>query len=1043
MNELKQRVRALSTELPSRDVGSRGEELASETLADDLYNLGLQTDIDGFTCPGNLRVSRSFYFLLGFLAAVICLFVPALRILALIVGIAALALLYLSYVKTDPLGSIITKYESQNVVARYVPQGLSDSPRRGKVVITAYYDVQKPSLFQMPAIRSYYPIVRLVVIGAVIGIPVFTFLAMLPFPGVVSTVFAVIAMIGGVINLICIVDQLLGTFLKTPKGANNNAAGLAVMCTLAEKVVTADVRAPLYDDEYEDEQYDEADEAAETVAAFDEAAPEAAPRAERRPRKRAADDGFARAAELAALAQSERDQAVEEAWSDVSGSADTAAVDAPAFAEAVVPVVEEAAPAAPAPAPAPAEPAPAPAEVAQAPVAEPVQAEPAKQPAKPADPSPEVVAASRGSIQSRYAYPAPAPRKKTSSKAPSWWQKVEDEKQSGEIGRRAADGNMTLRSRYADAPANTTPAAPMEPVQQEVAPVVEPIPDFVIEPAAEAAPAQPVAEAAPAPVQPAPPAVEPAPEPVAPAAPVEAAPVQPAPAEDVAPEAVQPAEPVEDAPVAGEIPEDPVNVPVDPDSTVSFTPVPVEEALADEPQAESEPQEEPRSYEEPLLVPESGVDWPSGSYKFSRNRYDGTADDEVEAGEEYQPDISDYLRSNYMLDGTSAPEIPQVASNDDTLIQEGEGWLDAGETVMIDAVPAAEEPVEEHAPAHRAEYQPPAIDRTSEVPASLLNLPVVGGLGGDLSSAEGTQSGFGLADDDFTRDITEEKNLTGSFAPVSASGVLEPVTAEMLEQYNEEGGDIHIDDAVDYAYEDQLDVEGSFAAAREVEMPKKSRFSLFGRKKKRRGDDMGSASAWLGVDDDYNARDEGASIGSWDNFDDEDDGWDGGAYGGATREQNRDAVDALSDELLNKEIWFVALGASGAGSYGMRNLLKTHGGEMRHSRIINLEAIGAGELCFTASEPVLLSSKKTDPRLQKLISKAGKAARVKVDPIDLSWRPTEATAAIDSRARAISIIGVDGNTTPGWRWKDDVEDIVEDSNLQDAYKLLIEIIKGC
>ena len=40
----------------------------------------------------------------------------------------------------------------------------------------------------------------------------------------------------------------------------------------------------------------------------------------------------------------------------------------------------------------------------------------------------------------------------------------------------------------------------------------------------------------------------------------------------------------------------------------------------------------------------------------------------------------------------------------------------------------------------------------------------------------------------------------------------------ILEQYNEDGGDIHIDDAVDYAYEEQQGEDGSFAAAREVDI---------------------------------------------------------------------------------------------------------------------------------------------------------------------------------------------------------------------------------
>ena len=49
---------------------------------------------------------------------------------------------------------------------------------------------------------------------------------------------------------------------------------------------------------------------------------------------------------------------------------------------------------------------------------------------------------------------------------------------------------------------------------------------------------------------------------------------------------------------------------------------------------------------------------------------------------------------------------------------------------------------------------------------------------------------------------------------------------------------------------------------------------LFGRKKK---NDQDSMSDWLGVEDDYDAKKSGRGIGSWDNFEDDNDGWKGGA----------------------------------------------------------------------------------------------------------------------------------------------------------------------
>lgn len=72
-------------------------------------------------------------------------------------------------------------------------------------------------------------------------------------------------------------------------------------------------------------------------------------------------------------------------------------------------------------------------------------------------------------------------------------------------------------------------------------------------------------------------------------------------------------------------------------------------------------------------------------------------------------------------------------------------------------------------------------------------------------------------------------------------------------------------------------------------------------------------SDWLGVEDDYDAKKSGRGIGSWDNFEDDNDGWKGGATSsdGASSEDMLSAVASMGDdELLGHDIWFVATGAS-------------------------------------------------------------------------------------------------------------------------------------
>ena len=94
----------------------------------------------------------------------------------------------------------------------------------------------------------------------------------------------------------------------------------------------------------------------------------------------------------------------------------------------------------------------------------------------------------------------------------------------------------------------------------------------------------------------------------------------------------------------------------------------------------------------------------------------------------------------------------------------------------------------------------------------------------------------------------------------------------------------------------------SAPAAPAAKPQKRGLGGLFGRKKKNEQDSM---SDWLGVEDDYDAKKSGRGIGSWDNFEDDDDGWKGGATSsdGASDEDMLAAVASMGDdELLGHDI---------------------------------------------------------------------------------------------------------------------------------------------
>ncbi len=1187
MKDLKARVHSMSMDFPSRDAGSRGEELASEALADDFYALGLKTDIDGFECPGNLRISRSIYLALIVVAGLVCFLMPTMRIMGLILGVAGIVLSYFSYNGTDFLGSVVSKFESQNVIAKYVPEGMPTGTKRTKFVVVAHYDVKKPSIFQMPSVRKYWKIARLVVIGSAIAVPVCCILGMLPFLEVLSLFFGIVALIASIILLIEIVDQLLGSFLKTPKGSNCNASGLTVMLELAKKLVTSEVQSPEDDDEEEGvieefgEDYSDLEDS-EYRDEYREVSHEAASSEDVYENADMVSDGWAKSEPDATVAPVE---VISETSNDAQGEDYAVAGEAASMNEA-----------------------------AQAEAAQAVQAGQVRQPEqannqipvsdvdsnrRPVNDAGEAAVATAQAVGSASAAavstapvaapapaqvapvsapaPMPAPRPRKASK-PSWWSKVEDEKKHGEFDHGSSE--PTLRSRYADAPASKdapvlkeeyTPqevsdvpndaAAPFQPAQQSVSksdpqPVMQ-----AVEQSSQQATTRPAQQSSHAP------AMQSAPAPAS----ASAAPAKPLAIDfgeqnskskasenanhthrdevgaannekleanksqastnsanehtksaeansQIQEETPQKADEQTEQAAASSAPAPDAKPAPDANSTVAYTPRPVSEVLDELDESiqamgkktieRKAMPERPEPYQEPLVEPDtnSSAEWPSGSYKYSRNRakyrkeetqkqsYDALAQD-PEVGvldfsrERYQSQIEQKNQQAAQSADTQgkASDSAQTSAAADVCAEVNE----TSEPQTTDAVSAnTNEPTK---PATHNSHRKYDVNETLDTHASdderssLLNLPIVGS-----KNTAAAPSSAGLADpntsfastswqadqvahgdsanDTFIarEDVSDSSSLTGAFAPLGASGVMEPVTAEMLEQYNE-GQTLYVDDAEDN-YDEGYSDQGSYMNEIQIDMPKRK---LFGRKKdkkkknrKGKGYDA-SANEWLGVDEGYNATQEGAKIGSWDNFsenpsddydyvdtgksvwdswddyDEEDNDWRGGAYGGETYEQNRDAIQALSDELLNKEVWFVALGSSDAGSAGMLNLLKTHEKDLKNARIINLECIGSGKLCFTCAEPNLLQSYRVDPRMQKLVKKAAHTAKVDMERVKLDWRSTEATPAVAKRHRAITITALEDGVVPGWKWADDNDDSVSNGNLNAALKVLVEIVKAC
>ncbi len=234
----------------------------------------------------------------------------------------------------------------------------------------------------------------------------------------------------------------------------------------------------------------------------------------------------------------------------------------------------------------------------------------------------------------------------------------------------------------------------------------------------------------------------------------------------------------------------------------------------------------------------------------------------------------------------------------------------------------------------------------------------------------------------------------------------------------------------------------------EGERPKRKGFFGLGRKKERADE----VSDWLGVDDSFDARDEGRKIGSWDSFEDEDAGFKGGRagddpigdpeYAANAASRIRKRVSEGSDHsLAEKEVWFIATGAEESGTWGMRAFLEEYADELRGAFIINLDNIGAGNLYWITKEG-MARRYGSDRRLMSAARKVSRQEEILVKGREYRGLSTDATPALARKFKAMSIMAFDINgRLPNWHWHTDTSENVQPENVDNAVRLVEGIIR--
>ena len=341
-------------------------------------------------------------------------------------------------------------------------------------------------------------------------------------------------------------------------------------------------------------------------------------------------------------------------------------------------------------------------------------------------------------------------------------------------------------------------------------------------------------------------------------------------------------------------------------------------------------------------------------------------------------------------------------------------------------------------------------------------------------------------------------SVTGSFAAIGAIGA-EPVGDELLE--NVDPDDIYVDDADDSVFEEEFTETGAFAGPGYVEMPQSRVGKFFGKFRRKKEKKEESAHEWLGVDEDFDARSAGKARGSWESFREDDDEWQGGAFGslkarlpkngqdeeGAAEDargpERRQSVPAVSSDAfaaalaaanaaaeasgnpvvsedvhqpheediqeiysfaagdINTEVWFVALGSDLAGNGGIKAFLADHASDMRGAVIVNLEALGAGALSYLEREGAI-KQVSCSPRMKRFIRKASQASGVDIRAERVDWRESPASYAQKHRMQAMTLVGMDGKKPAYYAEADDILENIDAEALNRSANVVVELLKN-
>lgn len=153
-----------------------------------------------------------------------------------------------------------------------------------------------------------------------------------------------------------------------------------------------------------------------------------------------------------------------------------------------------------------------------------------------------------------------------------------------------------------------------------------------------------------------------------------------------------------------------------------------------------------------------------------------------------------------------------------------------------------------------------------------------------------------------------------------------------------------------------------------------------------------------------------------------------------------DRIEQFHSQRIDIEVWFVALGSELAGNGGMKAFMEAHEAELKGSIIVELQALGAGELTLIDKEGVYLP-KKSSSRMKRLVKKAGQAVGISVPTGTMTWMDSSSAYALKQGHQALHVAGMDGKKPAFFAQGDDVVENIDPDMLSLNADFVMELLK--